>query len=174
MTRYFEELRQFIIETMPQDLQPKLLTSLYSRLPPALRSHFPNLSPEMIVSLGPPSMISYKNIFQTDIDLPRPGSKLARFQQKWRSFNEVDGWKMRFMDDSTGEEWVEKTFGESWEMMWTWKGLYRGVLKADLLRYLVVFIEGGVYSDMDVSLLIPTYVITKEVDTGSDPSTTPD
>ena len=55
------------------------------------------------------------------------------------------------MDDAAGEGWVDKTFGESWGMMGTWKGLYRGVLKADLLRYLMLFIEGGVYSDMDVS-----------------------
>lgn len=97
-------------------------------------------------------MISYKNIFQTDINLPARGTKLDKFHQKWRSFNEVDGWGMKFMDDTFGDQWVQETFGDSWGMMSTWKGLYRGVLKADLLRYLLVFIEGGVYSDMDVSL----------------------
>lgn len=140
---------------MPQHLQPKLLTSLYSRLPPSLLPSFPQLIPSLNVSLGPPSMISYKNIFQTDIKSPRLGGKLDRFHQKWRSFNEVDGWEMKFMDDSKGDEWVGKTFAESWGMMSTWKGLYRGVLKADLLRYLLVFIEGGVYSDMDVSASPP-------------------
>ena len=149
--RYFEDLRQFIIHTMPQHLQPQLLTSLNSRLPPSLLSKFSQLPPSMEASLGPPSMISYKNIFQTDIKPPKPGSKLDKFHQKWRSFNEVDGWKMKFMNDSLEDEWVERTFGESWGMMSTWKGLYRGVLKADLLRYLLVLVEGGVYSDIDVS-----------------------
>lgn len=119
----------------------------------------------MNVSLGPPSMISYKNIFQTDIAPPQPGSSLDKLHQKWRTFNKVDGWKMRFMNDSLGDQWVSRMFGESWGMMNTWKGLYRGVLKADLLRYLLVLIEGGVYSDMDVSDPCPRSGVTGKAQT---------
>ena len=49
------------------------------------------------------------------------------------------------------QEWVEENFRAS-DVEWAWGYMHRGVLRADFLRYLLPLVEGGVYSDVDVSL----------------------
>lgn len=40
-------------------------------------------------------------------------------------------------------------------VMWAWEYMKRGVMRADYFRYLVVLLEGGVYSDVDTYPLRP-------------------
>lgn len=135
---------------MPRSVQPQLLTSLHVHLTPALTGHIAPLDEIDRVKLGPPAMISYKNIYQTDKTALDPESESGRFHRQWRDFNEIDGWTMRFMNDTQGDDWVRDNFGTT-VIRKTWDDLHRGVLKADLLRYLLILLRGGVYSDVDVS-----------------------
>ena len=90
-------------------------------------------------------MISYKTIHQTD--------KMSEHQQAtedWLTMNEIDGWRLNFLDDEAAWKWVEEEFWDS-DVLWAWQYMHRGVLRADFLRYLLLLVEGGVYSDVDVS-----------------------
>ncbi|KAK4684376.1 hypothetical protein P7C73_g5802, partial [Tremellales sp. Uapishka_1] len=91
-------------------------------------------------------MITYKTIHQTDRTIESAG----RYTQAWRDMNKVDGWIVNLMDDQMASEWVQKLFGGS-DVAWAWRYMHRGVLRADLLRYLLPLVVGGVYSDVDVS-----------------------
>jgi len=41
------------------------------------------------------------------------------------------------------------------KIAWTWDNLHVGILKSDMLRYLLILFEGGVYTDTDTRLLKP-------------------
>jgi alpha 1,6-mannosyltransferase len=89
-------------------------------------------------------MISYKTIHQTDT------SKETSWEtQDWINLNEKDGWKLNFMDDEDARVWMLTHFQGS-DIEWAWEYMHRGVLRADLLRYLLPLVEGGVYADVDV------------------------
>jgi mannosyltransferase OCH1-like enzyme len=95
-------------------------------------------------------MVAYKNIFQTDFKEP------GELTQKWRDMNAADGWKLDWYDDARSEAWVRETFESAEEIekggvWWAYDYFKRGVLKADLLRYLLPLVKGGVYADVDVS-----------------------
>lgn len=78
------------------------------------------------------------------------------------------GWKIDVGDDDKMEQWFEESAGTQpedlrldedqaldsgkthWEDMW--HGLGRPVLKSDLLRYLMILIKGGLYTDSDTSV----------------------
>lgn len=83
------------------------------------------------------------------------------------------GYDVEFMTDSSADRWVENTFNASNpELVEIFLGLPGGsrqhhmvrnvtdliavpIFKADLLRYLLLFAEGGVYNDLDVSCEVP-------------------
>ena len=54
---------------------------------------------------------------------------------------------------STSDEFVQTHFSHTPSVMRTFLKLRNGGLKADLLRYLVIAAEGGVYSDLDTELV---------------------
>ena len=92
-------------------------------------------------------MIAYKTIHQTDKTL-----KTMKDQtQTWIELNKADGWSLHRSDDAMAWEWVGNTFAGS-DVEWAWNYMHRGVLRADLLRYLRLLVDGGVYSDVDVSI----------------------
>ena len=91
-------------------------------------------------------MISYKYIHQTD----KTSSAIGDDTQAWINLNKADGWRLNFLDDDMAQKWVDEKFGDS-DVEWAWSYLDRGVLRADFLRYLLPLVQGGVYSDMDVS-----------------------
>ncbi|KAL2019168.1 hypothetical protein VTK56DRAFT_10040 [Thermocarpiscus australiensis] len=60
------------------------------------------------------------------------------------------------MTDSLADMYVQDKFGVSHpDLVEIYLGLTVPILKADLLRYLVLFSEGGVYCDLDVSCHVP-------------------
>lgn len=92
-------------------------------------------------------MIDYKNIFQTD---KTRNEDAERAITRWDEKNQNDGWKVRFFDDADAEAWMRDSFQGS-EVEWAWEFMKRGVLRADFFRYMLPLIEGGVYTDVDVS-----------------------
>ncbi|KAE8234322.1 hypothetical protein CF326_g640 [Tilletia indica] len=65
--------------------------------------------------------------------------------EKWKSF----GGDPQFLDDAAAEAWVAKNFGASSPVRKAWDDMPRMILKADFLRYLLLLVEGGTWSDMD-------------------------
>lgn len=95
-------------------------------------------------------MISYKTIHQTDKE--HDGGDLSK---AWRDLNEPDGWSYNFLNDNQAAEWIADIWAGS-NVEWSWQYMHRGVLRADFLRYLLILVRGGVYSDVDVGDTIDT------------------
>ncbi|KAF8514503.1 nucleotide-diphospho-sugar transferase [Gautieria morchelliformis] len=88
-----------------------------------------------------------KHIWQTnDILPPKPGPKT------WPDLNPDH--EYHFLYDDDADEWVRRNFKDS-AIEWTWNFLPHAVLKADFLRYLLLLVEGGTYSDIDTECLKP-------------------
>jgi len=56
-----------------------------------------------------------------------------------------------FMTDESADEYVKKAYVMRPDVVENYLGLSIPILKADMLRYLLLFDQGGVYSDLDVS-----------------------
>lgn len=57
----------------------------------------------------------------------------------------------QIMTDSSGDAFVINKFGHRPDIVETYLALSVPIVKADLLRYLLLFSEGGIWSDLDVS-----------------------
>ncbi|CAG8127605.1 unnamed protein product [Penicillium olsonii] len=55
------------------------------------------------------------------------------------------------MTDDSGDLYVKNTFAHRQDIVQTYLNLTVPILKADLLRYLLLFAEGGIWYDLDVS-----------------------
>lgn len=140
---YFNLLHDFA-STFVHSLSSPILTSLHDHLPPSHTNILARPFPE--ATLGPPSMISYKTIHQTD----KSKDQMTWETEEWIKYNAKDGWKLNFLDDEMAWKWVNEKFRMT-DVEWSWSYMHRGVLRADFLRYLLPLVEGGVYSDVDVS-----------------------
>lgn len=60
-----------------------------------------------------------------------------------------------FITDAMGDEWVAKVYADNATVVQTYLNLTIPILKADFLRYLLLFADGGVYLDLDVTCHIP-------------------
>lgn len=60
-----------------------------------------------------------------------------------------------FMTDSYSDHWVKQTFAHDPELVDTYLALPFPILKAGFLRYLLLFAEGGIWNDLDVSCNVP-------------------
>lgn len=60
-------------------------------------------------------------------------------------------YKFEFMTDESSDTWVQDNFAHRPEIIETYLSLSIPILKADILRYLLLFVEGGIWSDLDVS-----------------------
>jgi alpha 1,6-mannosyltransferase len=56
-----------------------------------------------------------------------------------------------YLDDTTASLWVSASFTHRPDILETYHSLPFPILKADLLRYLLLYSEGGIWNDMDVS-----------------------
>ncbi|GFF31820.1 initiation-specific alpha-1,6-mannosyltransferase, partial [Aspergillus udagawae] len=69
------------------------------------------------------------------------------------------GYRYEVLTDQNDLDYVETNFGPLGEnrpdIVETYRSLTARIIKADLLRYLVMYIEGGVYADIDVEALRP-------------------
>lgn len=75
----------------------------------------------------------------------------------WSQIN--PGHRYEVLTDQNDFYYVESHFGPSGldrpDIVQTYQALSAKIIKADLLRYLVMYIEGGVYADIDVEALRP-------------------
>jgi alpha 1,6-mannosyltransferase len=61
-------------------------------------------------------------------------------------------YRYEFFSDPAADYWVEQTFSATRpDIVEVYLSLTVPILKADLLRYLLLYVEGGVWSDLDVS-----------------------
>jgi alpha 1,6-mannosyltransferase len=61
----------------------------------------------------------------------------------------------QIMTDETGDAYVSSHFANRPDIVHTYLSLRIPILKADFLRYLLLYSEGGVWSDLDVSCEVP-------------------
>ncbi|KAJ5787481.1 hypothetical protein N7457_002471 [Penicillium paradoxum] len=59
--------------------------------------------------------------------------------------------RAQIMTDLTGDEYVQDHYGHRPDIVDLYLALSVPILKADMLRYLLLFAEGGIWSDLDVS-----------------------
>lgn len=77
---------------------------------------------------------------------PNKYPNMSRLIQSWST----SGWEYRFYDDATAAEFLSQHFPP--HVREAYDALIPGAFKADLFRYCVLLIYGGVYADMDVLL----------------------
>ncbi|KAH8668680.1 hypothetical protein BX600DRAFT_510750 [Xylariales sp. PMI_506] len=65
------------------------------------------------------------------------------------------GYQAEFFTDASGDAYVEKMFADRPDIVSSYLDLTIPIVKADLLRYLILFAEGGTWSDLDVSCEVP-------------------
>ncbi|KAG8991542.1 membrane-bound alpha-1,6- mannosyltransferase Initiation-specific [Tulasnella sp. JGI-2019a] len=136
---YRYELTSFIRSSFPYSLQPLVQANLDLYFPLGEAGNPGPMAQRL------PAMINNTNVWQTNkqqtVDL---GGWI------WRN----EDWKWNMLDDVDAAKWVRERLGES-EIEKMWNDLPTGILKADFLRYLLVFFHGGVYSDTDTICLRP-------------------
>ena len=70
-------------------------------------------------------------------------AELRGGQASWKA---LDGYQYRFCDDADRDALVEGHFPELYAL---YRNLPMQVMKADVWRYVVVYVHGGIYADMD-------------------------
>lgn len=98
---------------------------------------------------------TYKDPFN---QLPKYAKDAA---QTWKDLN--PDYKYIYMDDNDCRSFILHEFGEDWLEIFDNYPL--GVMKADLWRYMIIYIYGGVYSDLDTICNIP---ISSWINTNTD------
>lgn len=137
---YIATLRAFVRDAFPSHLQPRLMRGL--------DSYWNGEEGKM------PPMVDSRTVWQT--------AKERSDQERGKWTEKNDGWRWEMMGDKEADDWVKSTFGtkrkegeEKSLVEKGWDALGEGILRADTLRYLVLLLEGGVYSDTDTICLRP-------------------
>ncbi|CAE7138531.1 unnamed protein product [Rhizoctonia solani] len=121
---YKAELEQFIRRAFPKTLQDRAYASLE-------------------LYLG-------DNVVLPEI--PRKIYQTAKTDPQWNwqssTWKNVPGYTYLFFNDESADKWVREVFGGT-EIERVWDVFGPGIKRSDLLRYLLVMAEGGIYSDMD-------------------------
>jgi alpha 1,6-mannosyltransferase len=149
------------------------LSNILSRTRPSKRT----------VLLAPLVFLSYLYIFIVFRTIPTPGSQarlalpkeeediipkklwyklgphgLTEDARAWTDscIRQNPDYEYEFMTDKLSEAWVAGHFAEEHpELVQTYQNLTVPIIKADILRYLLLYVEGGVYNDLDVTCNIP-------------------
>ncbi|WVF68134.1 hypothetical protein IAT40_002897 [Kwoniella sp. CBS 6097] len=91
-----------------------------------------------------------KTVWQTDKDSRHADSAEV---QSWKDGKARDeGWYWDLLTDYDADVWVKKRLTGS-RIKDVWDNLPSGILRSDTLRYLLLLIEGGIYTDTDTQLL---------------------
>jgi len=130
LTEYRAELESFITSAFPSRYQTAATASLD-------------------IFLAKPAHASYPGI-------PRKIWQTARTKDPdtYHEWKDQPEFAYTFMNDADANKWVHDRFAGS-QIEWTWDHLTSGILKSDMLRYLLVLFEGGTYTDTDTHLLKP-------------------
>lgn len=90
---------------------------------------------------------AHKTIWQTDKNQDRLYSDAVN---SWKDNGE--GWTWKFMNDGEALGYVKRRLGTS-RIAEVYNSLPNGILHSDMLRYLLMYVEGGIYSDVDTKRL---------------------
>lgn len=97
-----------------------------------------------------------KNIFQMwkNNDISTLDEGIQKLIATWQTQTAEDkgGFAYSFIGDSELESIVEKAFVDVPEVFEAFKLLPKIILKSDFMRYLLIYTQGGIYSDIDTSL----------------------
>jgi mannosyltransferase OCH1-like enzyme len=83
--------------------------------------------------------------------------KTEKIPQKWVPFADKvkllnPGWTYKLWSDQENDEFVKKEFPEFYQVF---TGFPRNIMKADTIRYFIMYKLGGVYLDLDYEVLKP-------------------
>lgn len=70
----------------------------------------------------------------------------------WRTLN--PGWEYNLLTDEDMEFYIHEHFSHRADIVGVWDELKLPIAKADLFRYLILFQEGGVYTDLDTTNIV--------------------
>ncbi|KAA8571824.1 hypothetical protein EYC84_001789 [Monilinia fructicola] len=73
--------------------------------------------------------------------------------QSWASKN--PSYRQEILNDATADTYVLEHFSNHPEILYAYFTLTVPILRADLVRYLILLAEGGVWSDLDAECLVP-------------------
>ncbi|KAI6247394.1 Initiation-specific alpha-1,6-mannosyltransferase [Erysiphe necator] len=99
-----------------------------------------------------------KKIWQSwKVDVLQLEEKELHRARSWTSKN--PGYRYEMLTDGNDMDYVEHHFGPAGlnrqDIVHTYRTLNAKIIKADLLRYLIMYVEGGLYADIDVEALRP-------------------
>jgi mannosyltransferase OCH1-like enzyme len=77
--------------------------------------------------------------------------KMRANLNKWTSLNDKT-YRFVFFDDNEQRDWMKENCTEYWP---AWKALQLPAARADLFRYCILYVDGGVWSDIDVEPILP-------------------
>ncbi|WVN89581.1 uncharacterized protein L203_104808 [Cryptococcus depauperatus CBS 7841] len=145
MEEYRKHLKKFINAAWPRSMQPLLLKGL---------NHFtlPSFTGEKTGGQGDYDWDKEKYVWQTDKDMRHAESKEVASWKEGIATNE--GWQWDLVTDKDANRWMKKYFSGS-RIMDIWDNLPPGILRSDTLRYLLLLLRGGIYTDTDTVLLKP-------------------
>ncbi|KAL2280887.1 hypothetical protein FJTKL_12199 [Diaporthe vaccinii] len=97
-------------------------------------------------------------IFSTPADFDGPGpfrlkSKSLSDTKSWLAMN--PGYQYGLLGSKSADDFVNKHFSDNLSILEAYHTLQNPGMKTDLLRYLIMLAEGGVYSDLDTWALRP-------------------
>ena len=73
--------------------------------------------------------------------------------QSWTKMNQK--WRYETITQYGAESYIQERFADRWEIQEVFTDLQDPILRSDLIRYLVLLGDGGVYSDLDTRSLKP-------------------
>ncbi|WRT70510.1 uncharacterized protein IL334_007508 [Kwoniella shivajii] len=144
MNDYMAQMREFANIAFPKPLSGKLVDGL--------KRYLDDNSNESGVQKQKESWETNKKIWQTDKDSRRVESNEVKSWKDGKASDE--GWEWEFLNDQDAEQYVNKKLAAS-RFQEVWDILPSGILRSDTLRYLLILLEGGIYSDVDTTLLRP-------------------
>lgn len=146
----------FVLPSLPKQLQrvaPACVTLLFLIL--LFSSHFGDLGSSVFASR---STVFPRKIWQTwKVDPLAFEERDLNTARSWMRHN--PSYRYEVLTDQNDLEWVENAFGPNGfnrlDIIYMYREITAKIIKADILRYLVMYVEGGVYTDIDVEALRP-------------------
>lgn len=146
----------FVLPSLPKQLQrvaPACVTLLLLFL--LFSSRFGDFGSSVFASRN---TIFPRKVWQTwkvdPLDFEERDLNVAR---SWMKQNPT--YRYEVLTDQNDMDWVQDAFGPNGlnrlDIVYMYRELTLKIIKADILRYLVMYVEGGVYTDIDVEALRP-------------------
>ncbi|SNX84346.1 related to Alpha-1,6-mannosyltransferase [Melanopsichium pennsylvanicum] len=150
--RYVSVLKDTLSNHIPSQSARQALSNQLARIDHPIPAPTSAQVAETTASYPNPQSIVPPTIWSSD-GKPAP----AAWFTKWSTM----GFEPKFLDDVDAEKWVNTHFANT-SVKALWDAMPRFILKADLLRYLLLLEEGGTWSDMDTVPLMHRANWTKD------------